>query len=71
MFARVYGVLPEYTALMPHMLGMRHVSSPSIPENNLVLPPQRTAGRHSSTDVQACMDFGFPEYMAKSPSTLR
>lgn len=71
MFARVHGALPEYTALMPHMPGMRHVSSPSIPGNNLALPPQPTAGQHSSTDVRASMDGGFPENMAKSPSTLR
>ena len=71
MFARVDGALPGYTALTPHMLGMRHVSSPSIPGNDLVLPPQHTAGRHSSTDVRASMDGGFPEYMARSPSTLR
>ncbi len=56
---------------MPHMPGIRHVSSPSIPGNDLVLPPQPMAGRHSSTDVRASMDGGFPEYMAKSPSTLR
>jgi hypothetical protein len=71
MVAKLFGALPEYTALTPHMLGMRHVSSPSILGSNVVFPPQPTAGRHSSTDVRARMDGGFPEYMAKSPSTLR
>jgi len=71
MFARVYGVLPEYMALVPHMLDMRHVSSPPILGNYLALPPKPTAGGHCSTDVRASMDGGFPEYMAKSPSTLR
>lgn len=71
MFAKVDDALPGDTALMPHFPGQRHLSSPSIPGNTLVLPPQPMPGRHSSTDVWASMDGGFPEYMAKSPSTLR
>jgi hypothetical protein len=71
MFASVDGVNRGYTAFAPHILAPRHVFVPSIPGNNLSTQPKALLNRPSSAEVQDRMDGCFPEWMAKSPSTLR
>ena len=71
MFASVDGVNPGYTAFTPHILAPRHVFVPSIPGNNLSTQPKTLLNRPFSAEALDRMDGGFPEWMAKSPSTLR
>lgn len=71
MFASVDGASPGYMALTPRILAPRHVSPPSILGNNLIIHSPNCSGWPSSPDALARMDGGFPEYMAKTPSTLR
>jgi len=71
MFASVDGAEPRYMALAPHILAPRHVSPPSILGNNMSPPAQRTTGCGFQADTLSSMDGCKPEYLAKSPSTLR
>ena len=71
MFASVDGVNPGYTAFAPHILAPRHAFVPSIPGNNLPTQPKTLLSRPFSAEALDRMDGGFPEWMAKSPSTLR
>jgi hypothetical protein len=70
MFASVDGANPGYMALAPHILAPRHVSSPSILGNSPLVFLDRT-GWPLSAEAPTRMDGGFPECMAKMPSTLR
>jgi len=71
MFASIDGAHPGYMALTPHIPAPRHVSPPSILGNKLLAGSEERSGWPSSAKVGARMDGGSPEYMAKSPSTLR
>ena len=69
--ARMDGKFPEYTSLTPYIPVTRHVSPPSILGNMASQLIQHTTGRPFHADVLTSIGGGFPEYMAKSPSTLR
>ena len=71
MFTSIDGASPGYTALTPHILAPRHISPPSILGKHLAANPKTRSGRPSSPEVLPRMDGRFPEYTAKTPSTLR
>ena len=71
MFARIDGAHPEYTARTPHILAPRRISLPSILGNMLPISLQNRAGWPFPLEELARIDDCFPEWMAKTPSTLR
>ncbi|WP_428827389.1 hypothetical protein ACLIKD_04820 [Azonexus sp. IMCC34842] len=71
MFASIDDAGPGYMALRPHIPAARHISPPSILENNLANYSTSRSVWPSSAEALARMDGCFPEYMAKTPSALR
>lgn len=71
MFATVDGGSSGYMAFTPDIPAPCHVLPPSILGNDLVIHLQNRSGRPASAEALARMDGCFPEWMAKTPSTLR
>jgi hypothetical protein len=71
MFASMDGASSGYVALAPSMLAQRHVSPPSILDNDLLTSLKSCSGWPSSAKPLARMDGRFPECMAETPSTSR
>jgi len=71
MFASMDGASSGYVALAPSMLAQRHVSPPSILDNDLPTSLKNRSGWPSSANPLARMDGRFPECMAETPSTSR
>ncbi len=71
MFTSLDGSRSGYTTLTPYILAKRHVSPPSILENNPATPFESPPGWPSPTDVLTGMDGIKPAYTALMPSTSR